>query len=190
MKFYKFSALLALLVLHLSSLISNEACISTSSREFFWIDSYLSSVSLDEIPSETSKIILHIRNCLKNRGHITPTNDQLASRMRNAFPHSEVVAEVATIILHHQNQQYLSLISNIQEDEKDVEPSKHLEKAVENYMWGTAEIAIGIAEGLRGDPVGAALIVADGVRHCKEAWEELQEAAEENSNDNDEKNEN
>ncbi len=52
----------------------------------------------------------------------------------------------------------------------------HLNKAVENYLWGTAEIAVGVAEAVRGDPLGGALLVAEGIRNCKEAWNELQEA--------------
>jgi len=62
--------------------------------------------------------------------------------------------------------------------DRQKESSNHLENAVEDYMWGTGEIAIGVAEICRGDPVGGALIIADGLRNCKEAWNELQEAIE------------
>lgn len=52
------------------------------------------------------------------------------------------------------------------------EYSRHLESAVEDYMWGAGEIAIGVAEICRGDPLGGALIIADGVRNFKEASRE------------------
>ncbi len=45
-------------------------------------------------------------------------------------------------------------------------------------MWGAGEIAIGVAEICRGDPLGGALIIADGVRNFKEAWNELKASRE------------
>jgi hypothetical protein len=67
------------------------------------------------------------------------------------------------------------------EEKRDhqMESSKYLENAVENYMWGAGEIAIGVAEICRGDPLGGALVIADGLRNCKAAWSELQESLEE-----------
>jgi len=67
------------------------------------------------------------------------------------------------------------------------ESEKHLESAVEDFLWATTEVFIGIVRIQTGNPVDGAMAIADGIRNYKNAYDEFQEAIEgkekENQND-------
>jgi hypothetical protein len=58
------------------------------------------------------------------------------------------------------------------------ESEKHLEKAVEEFLWATTEVFVGTVRIMEGDFVGGAGLIGDGLMNYKHAYNDLQEAKE------------
>lgn len=146
---------------------------------------------------------MEIWHSFTRNGFPVPNIKQFRMNLQSHFLERRCVCEFARELLYKIDQlldddESMYAISDQEEDpteeegakEDKQEVSKHFEKAVEYYLWGAAEIAIGVVETVRGDLLGGALILGDGVRNCKEAWDELQEAIAEKKDDENKKAEN
>ena len=148
----------------------------TSSKEYNCITSYLSSFDQSELPRETSNLLFSLNDFLKEYGYPSADLLKICTKLKMKFPTESLISEIQYEILSDSRIFLIMTIGNNDDVGSDYEPSSHLEKAVENYMWGVAEIAVGAAIAYRGDVVGGAFLAADGVRNCKDGWEELKEA--------------